>query len=217
MCKAVLIRDYFYMTNNWLEIAKQMQAIAQSGLTYAKDQFDIERYKQLEALSLEAMKQVTGDDVELIRDLFANESGYKTPKVGVRAIIFRDDKVLMVKEKIDGGWCIPGGWCDIHLSPKENLIKEVQEEAGILVEPYRIAGILDKKFYNHPPSPYRTYMIFALCRIISGEVKAGAETLDAAFFGRNELPELSPKRITPEQMNMIFGFLDDPDKEIVFN
>ena len=110
------------MKNNWLEIAIQMQSIAQSGLTYAKDQFDIERYKQLEELSLEAMKQITLEDKGLIRNLFANETGYKTPKVGVRAIVFKDDKVLMVKEKIDGGWCIPGGWCDTGFSPKENLI-----------------------------------------------------------------------------------------------
>jgi len=205
------------MKNNWLEIAIQMQSIAQSGLTYAKDQFDIERYKQLEELSLEAMKQITLEDKGLIRNLFANETGYKTPKVGVRAIVFKDDKVLMVKEKIDGGWCIPGGWCDTGFSPKENLIKEVQEEAGIIVEPYRIAGILDKFFYKHPPSPYRTYMIFALCRIVSGEISSGNETTDVGFFGKEELPELSPKRITPEQMEMVFEFLKNPAKEVVFN
>jgi ADP-ribose pyrophosphatase YjhB (NUDIX family) len=205
------------MENNWLELAKQIQSIAQSGLTYAKDQFDIERYKQLEELSLEAMKQITLEDKEIIRGLFANETGYKTPKVGVRAIVFRDDKVLMVKEKIDGGWCIPGGWCDTGFSPKENLIKEVQEEAGVLVEPLRIAGILDKNFYNHPPSPYRTYMIFVLCKVIGGELCAGAETSEVAFFGKNELPELSPKRITSEQMKMVFEFLDDPHKEIILD
>jgi ADP-ribose pyrophosphatase YjhB (NUDIX family) len=205
------------MNQNWLELAKQMQSIAQSGLTYAKDQFDIERYKQLEELSLEALNRITLEDTEIIKGLFANESGYKTPKVGVRAIIFRDDKVLMVKEKIDGGWCIPGGWCDTWFSPKENLIKEVEEEAGIIVEPLRIAGILDKKFYNHPPSPYRTYMIFVVCRIISGEISAGTETTDVAFFGKNELPDLSPKRITPEQMEMVFEFLNNPEKEIIFD
>jgi ADP-ribose pyrophosphatase YjhB (NUDIX family) len=205
------------MENDWLEFAKKMQSIAQSGLTYAKDPFDIERYKQLEELSIVVMTKITNGDKELIRHLFANETGYKTPKVGVRAIIFKDDKVLMVKEKIDGGWCIPGGWCDTFFSPKENLIKEVKEEAGINVEPLRIAGILDKKFYNHPPSPYRTYMIFVLCKITDGEISAGAETSDVGFFGKDELPELSPKRITPAQMELVFEFLNNPHKEIIFD
>jgi ADP-ribose pyrophosphatase YjhB (NUDIX family) len=205
------------MNNIWLELAKQMQAIAQSGLTYAKDQFDIERYKQLEELSLEAMTQITHQDPELLRELFLNETGYKTPKVGVRAIIFKDDKVLMVKEKIDGGWCIPGGWCDPCFSPRENLIKEVKEEAGVHIEPLRMAGILDKKFYDHPPSPYRTYMLFVLCKITGGELAAGAETSEVGFFGKDELPELSPKRITQTQMDMVFEFLDKPDKEVVLD
>jgi ADP-ribose pyrophosphatase YjhB (NUDIX family) len=205
------------MNNFWLEHAKQMQAIAQSGLTYAKDQFDIERYKQLEELSLEAMRQITQQDQDVIRDLFLNETGYKTPKVGVRAIIFKDDKVLMVKEKIDGGWCIPGGWCDPCFSPRENLVKEVEEEAGVIVEPLRMAGILDKKFYDHPPSPYRTYMIFVLCKITGGEIGAGAETSDVGFFGKDELPELSPKRITHAQMELVFEFLNKPDKEVILD
>jgi hypothetical protein len=122
------------MEHKWLEWAKQIQAIAQAGLAYSKDVYDIERFQQLRELSIEIMAEHTETNKELIRTLFANETGYQTPKVDVRGVIFQDNKILLVKEKIDKKWTLPGGWADIGLTPAEAVKKEIFEEAGFIAD-----------------------------------------------------------------------------------
>lgn len=135
----------------WLTWAQQIQAISQTGLAYSKDVYDLERFEQLRAISIEIMKEYVDVEVDQIRDLFASETGYATPKVDVRGVVFQDNKILMVKEKIDGAWALPGGWADIGLSPKEVVVKEVREESGYEVQAVRLLGVYDKKFHDHPP------------------------------------------------------------------
>lgn len=188
----------------WLEWAKKLQGIAQAGLTYSKDKYDIERFEQLRDLSVEILNSYTNIDNKIIRELFCNETGYPTPKIDVRAAIFKEDKILLVKEKIDGRWSLPGGWADIHTSLKEALIKEAKEEAGVEIDPKRIIAVQDRKRHNEPPSPYGMYKIFVECTYINGSFEDNTETSDAKFYSLEELPPLSLGRNTKQQISMCF-------------
>lgn len=205
------------MNAKWLEWAKQIQAVAQTGLTYAKDVYDIERYEMLRSLSIEILAQYTGEDIEKIRLTFASETGYATPKVDVRAVVFEEGRVLLVREKTDGDWALPGGWADIGLSPAEVAVKETREESGYAVEPARLLAVLDKKFHNHPPEPYHIYKMFIQCRIVGGEALGGLETSEVGFFEETALPELSAERNTEAQIRTMFEFLRDPGKAALFD
>lgn len=201
----------------WLTWAKQIQAISQNGLAYGKDIYDIERYEQLRSLSIEILNTYTTVDSNQITDLFANETGYATPKVDVRGVIFQDDKILLVKEKADGAWALPGGWADIGLSPREIVVKEVKEESGFDVVPRRLLAVLDKNKHYHAPSPYHVYKIFILCDIIGGSAMEGMETSEVNFFDRFNLPQLSEERNTYGQVQIMFDKGLQANSEVVFD
>lgn len=192
------------MQLKWLEWAKQIQAISQAGLAYSKDIYDLERFEMLRDLSVEIMNQYTEVESDKIKTLFASETGYATPKVDVRGVIFEQDKILLVREKLDGDWTLPGGWADIGLSPKEVVVKEVKEEAGLEVQPVRLLGVLDKKFHDHPPAASHVYKMFILCEVTGGEAQAGLETLQVGYFSEDELPPLSAERVTLKQIQWMF-------------
>jgi len=205
------------MEPKWLEWAKELQAIAQTGLTYTKDIYDKERYEALRQISVEILASYTSVSTEQIVLAFANEKGYATPKVDVRGVIFQDNRILLVREKLDGAWSLPGGWADIGYSPSEIAVKEVQEESGFDVAPVRLLAVLDKKFHKHPPAPYHVYKFFVQCAITGGAAKTGVETSAVGFFERDHLPELSLERNTPEQVRMMFEFLDNPSKGVILD
>lgn len=192
------------METKWLNWAKKLQAIAQTGLEYSKDKFDIERFEQIRALSIEIMNEYTDIDHSKIRTLFANESGYQTPKIDIRAAIFKDDKILMVREQLDDKWSLPGGWADIDLSIYENIVKESMEEAGAIVIPKRIIAALDRNKHFDDVFPYSVYKIFVECDYVEGNYIDNIETSESAFFTRNSLPELSVGRNTKSQIEMCF-------------
>jgi ADP-ribose pyrophosphatase YjhB (NUDIX family) len=198
----------------WLEWAKQLQSISQAGLTYSKDVYDLERFEMIREISVEMMAQHTEMDKTAIRDLFANETGYATPKVDIRAVVFKDEKILMVRENTDGGWSLPGGWGDIGLTPSEVAVKEVKEESGFDVKTVKLLGVLDKKCHPHPPSPYHVYKIFIRCEIIGGEPAEGIETSAVGFFAEDELPSLSIDRNTESQIQMAFRHLHNQDEPV---
>lgn len=201
----------------WLEYAKRVQALAKAGLTYAENSFDLERYQELSDISVSLMAAISGTEITRVRELFTNEIGYQTPKTDVRAVIFRDNKILLVREKVDNCWALPGGWADVGFTPGEVAVKETREEAGLEVKAGKLLAVLDKKCHPHPPSPYHTYKIFIRCEIIGGALQQGSETIDVQFFGRDELPELSVERGTVSQLQLMFQYLDDPGKEPVFD
>jgi ADP-ribose pyrophosphatase YjhB (NUDIX family) len=149
--------------------------------------------------------------------VFASESGYQTPKVDVRGVVFRGDQILMVRETIDGNWSLPGGWADVGLTPSEVAIKEVQEESGLEVVPERLLAVLDKKRHNHPPDIFHIYKIFILCRETGGELKGGMETSETGFFGPDKFPPLSVPRITTEQISLMYEYKNDPLKPASFD
>jgi HAD superfamily hydrolase (TIGR01549 family) len=201
----------------WLDWAKQIQSIAQTGLTYATDVFDIERYEALRNISIDILEDYTSAGTEQIQLSFANETGYATPKVDVRGVVFDNHKILLVKEKMDGAWALPGGWADIGYSPSEIAVKEIQEEAGFVVVPIRLLAVLDKKFHSHPPSPYHVYKMFIHCAIVGGSAQGGVETSEVQFFGENELPPLSVERNTEKQIKLMFEYLRDSNKKVILD
>lgn len=201
----------------WLTWAKELQAIAQAGLTYTRDVFDKERFEMIRDMSVEMMAHQTHEEHQLIKDLFASEVGYATPKVDVRAVIFKDNKILMVKEKADGNWSLPGGWGDIGLTASEVAVKEVKEESGFEVVATKLLAVFDKKCHPHPPSPYHVYKLFIQCDIIGGQATKGIETADVAFFDQNHLPTLSVERNTENQIQLAFDYLNDSQKETYFD
>jgi len=129
------------MKNKWLKWASELQSIAQAGLTFSTDNYDRDRYEKIRTLSVEILHEYTDVDHDKIRDLFASETGYQTPKVDIRAVVFKGEQILMVKEKIDGNWSLPGGWADVNTSVSESAVRECLEEAGAVVIPKRIIAV----------------------------------------------------------------------------
>jgi ADP-ribose pyrophosphatase YjhB (NUDIX family) len=197
---------------NWLDIAKRLEAIAQTGLTYTQNDYDRERYEEIRDISFTIFHHYTEAPTDKIYDLFSHEKGYPTPKMDVRGVVFREDRILMVREKLDQRWALPGGWADIGLTPNEVVAKEVKEESGLLVKPDRLLAVLDKKMHNHPPSPLHVYKMFILCKETGGELAAGMETLEVGFFDVNQLPVLSTERNTTEQIYMIYDLYKHPER-----
>lgn len=193
----------------WIEWTKRLQAIAQNGLTYAKDKFDIERYKQLQEIASEIISNYTNHDFHEVQNYLNNETGYATPKIDVRGVVFKKDKILMVKDKADDRWTLPGGWADILQSPSENVEREVWEESGYKVKATRLQAVYDRnKHGHHPEDPKYVYKMFFLCEIIGGSPQTSIETSAVDFFGLNELPEISVTRVTDKQIRRMFELKD---------
>lgn len=201
-----------------LSVAKRLQSIAQAGIFYSEDKpFDRERYEEISELSVQILSQLTDEPIEKIGHLFTQErDGYQTPKVDIRAVIFNESgEILMVKEKVDGRWSLPGGWADVGYSPAEVAIKEVQEETGLVVKTVRVLGIFDKRNHPHPPEGWYVYKIFILCEKIGGQIsKDTTETSDIQYFSLENLPPLSEPRIVFSQIEMMFDYRNNPNKEV---
>ena len=192
------------MKEKWLFWASELQSIAQAGLTFCENNYDRERYEKIRNIVIEILHEYTEMDHKKIRELFASETGYQTPKVDIRASVFNDNKILMVKEKVDGAWALPGGWADVNSSVSESAIRECKEEAGALVTPKRIIAIHMGNKHNNHNFPFTIYKIFVECELVENSFKENTETLDAQFFEADKLPELSFERNTPDQIKMCF-------------
>ena len=201
----------------WIEWATEIQAIGQTGLEYCKDVYDKERYERLREIASEIMEQYTQIPTDQIKDLFCNEKGYQTPKVDVRAVIVKDHKILLIKQKEEQEWAIPGGWADINLSVKENVAKEAKEEAGLIVNPYKIIAIQDRRKHNKPVLAYTIYKIFVLCEVIEGKFEENSETEESEFFELEKLPKLSIDRNTKEQIAMCIEAAENEDWMTIFD
>ncbi|MBV9389586.1 MAG: NUDIX hydrolase [Chroococcidiopsidaceae cyanobacterium CP_BM_ER_R8_30] len=195
----------------WLAWAKRLEAIAQIGLTFTEGAYDIERYKSLRAIAAEIMATYSNVEPSYVLDLFSQDMGYATPKVDVRAAVFDSDKLLFVKEKVDGCWTIPGGWADVGDSPGDAAVREVQEESGYLTRAVKLLAVYDRDKQGHPPFPYAVYRLYFLCELIGGSPSSSIETDEVAFFGEDEIPELSLSRVLPTQIARIFHHHRHPD------
>mgnify|MGYP004534120295 CR=1 FL=1 len=188
----------------WLKWAMEIQSLAQSGLAYTTNVYDIERYERIREISAERIAEKSNRNLEKVKDLFGNETGYQTPKIDTRAAIFKDDKILLVHEN-NGTWSLPGGWCDVLESVKSNTIKEVKEEAGLDVKATKIIAVQDRNRHNRPIYAYGICKIFVMCEIIGGEFKENIETTEMKYFALDELPEnFANEKCTKEQVEMCF-------------
>lgn len=187
----------------WLEWAKELQFIAQGGLTYSKDVFDIERFERIREIAAEMLSLQSEIPIEKVKNLFCNETGFQTPKLDTRAAIFKDDKILLVKEK-NGTWSLPGGWVDINQSIKTNTEKEVKEEAGLNVKAIRIIAIQDRNLHNIPPYAYNVCKVFVLCEIESGYFRPNIETDESAYSDWKNYLFLQKRKITKNKLKCAF-------------
>lgn len=187
----------------WLQWAVELQSLAQAGLFYGKDKFDIERYERIREIAAEMISYKSEIPLDKVKNLFCNETGYQTPKLDTRAAIFKDDKILLVKEN-NGTWSLPGGWVDVNVSVKENTIKEVKEEAGLDVSADFIIAVQDREKHNLPVYAYKVCKIFVLCSVIGGSFEKNIETTDSRYFSVDQLPTLATEKNTAEQIAMCF-------------
>lgn len=193
----------------WLDIAVELQFIAQAGLTYSKDHFDLERFERIREIAAEMMSLKSGLSMEKVKDLFCNETGFQTPKLDTRAAVFKDGKILLVKEK-NGTWSLPGGWVDVNQSVKSNTIKEVKEEAGLDVVAVKLIAVQDRNLHNLPLYAYGICKIFMLCEAVGGAFRENIETVESGYFGLDELPLLAEEKNNRDQVEMCFrAFADE--------
>lgn len=201
----------------WLNWARTLQALAQTGLTYAENPFDRERYQKLQQVAQEIFAAHTGVEAARLEQWFTVQPGYATPKVDVRGACFRDGQLLMVRERVDGGWCLPGGWADVGDVPSEAAAREVFEEAGFACVPRKVLGVFDANRDGEPFSAFHAYKLIFLCEITGGEARPDHEILEVGFFARDAQPVLSPYRTTPAQFAECFAHLDDPQRLTTFD
>lgn len=199
------------MSTLWLEWSKRLHAIAQNGLTFARDPYDIERYTAIREIAAEMLSQGSGLDLGVVRGVLERDSGYATPKVDVRGVVFRDDQLLLVRERGEGKWTLPGGWADPGESPAENVVREIQEESGFLTRASKILAVYDRSKHPHaPPFAFHVYKLFVHCTLVGGRETLSAETDAIGFFSEDNLPALSITRVTPGQIRRMFEHHRDP-------
>lgn len=195
----------------WLQWAQQIQAIVQGGLQYTTNPFDVERYKQLRCIAAEIMAEGTGATTDEVKVIFDAQSGYATPKLDIRGVVLKDNKILLVRELMDGGrWTLPGGWVDVNEPPSQAVEREMREEAGVIVKARRLLAVYDNRFRGHPPYFFHAYKMFVECDLIAEATPDQIETADPTYFSLRDLPELSLPRVTLQEMKRIFELVKDP-------
>jgi ADP-ribose pyrophosphatase YjhB (NUDIX family) len=196
---------------DWLGWARRLQAIAQTGLYYSNDVFDRERFEEVRRLAAEIAAAQSGGSPELINTLFATETGYITPKIDVRGAVFNAGKILLVREKADGGWTLPGGWADPGSSPAEMAVREIREESGYETRAVKILAVYDRDRQGHDPNPFACYKLFIRCELTGGAAQPNHETTGVDFFAEDAIPPLSTARVTLRQLARCFEHYRQPD------
>jgi ADP-ribose pyrophosphatase YjhB (NUDIX family) len=197
----------------WIVWAKALRSLAQAGLTYGESPFDHERYRKIQAIAAKMMAMGTEVETDEALDLFQRERGYETPKIDVRGVVFKEGKVLLVRELLDNGrWTLPGGWADVNDRPSEAVEREVWEESGYRVRAAKLLAVYDRRLHGHrPPHPFGIYKLFFRCRLLRGAPIRSIETAEAQFFAEDEIPELSMARTTPVEIARFFEHARHPE------
>jgi ADP-ribose pyrophosphatase YjhB (NUDIX family) len=194
----------------WLAIGRELKAIAQIGLTFNRDPYDRARYERIRELSAALIAQGSGHDKRSLLEAFRAEAGYATPKVDVRAAVFADARVLLVREVSDGFWTLPGGWADVNETPSMSAVREVVEESGFEARAVKLAAVYDYRRRNRPQHLDSIYKLFFICELTGGSARPSIETSEVAFFARHELPTLSVGRTTAAQIERMFRHAEEP-------
>ena len=201
----------------WLKWAMEIQSLAQAGLAYTENPYDIERYERLREISAEMVAEKSNISLDKVERLFCNETGYQTPKLDTRAAIFKDNKILLTHEN-NGTWSLPGGWCDVLESVKSNTVKEVKEETGLNVEAVKIISIQDRNKHNKPQYAYGVCKVFVLCNIIGGKFIKNIETTETKYFSLEEIPSnLAEEKTNKEQIEMCFAAFNNQSWQTQFD
>jgi ADP-ribose pyrophosphatase YjhB (NUDIX family) len=202
---------------HWLTWAREIQAISQIGLTYSQTRFDTERYTRLSAFAAEIIECQTGLPAGPTLENFLVQPGYATPKVDVRAAVIRDGRILLVQERADGRWCMPGGWADVGETPAEMVERETWEESGFRATARKLIGAYDGNRTGTPLSFYHAYKLLFLCEIVGGEARPSDETLSVDFFPFDDLPPLSSERTNERHLAEVAAHLRDPHRPAAFD
>ncbi len=203
---------------NALELIKRVKALADTGLLYADNAYDKERYEELVSISLKLLSVTSGQPLSVLQNFFMPVSDYPTPKVDVRGLILNEAReVLLVKESLDGKWSLPGGWGEVGFTPSEVIEKEIKEETGLRAKARRLLAVYDKKCHPHPPQPFYAYKLVFLCEAVAGELKVGFDTEDARYFAVTHLPELSEERILKSQIEQLHELATQEHRDVYFD
>jgi len=204
--------------NQNLELIKRVKALADTGLVYAEDEYNRERYVELREISLQLLANISNQPLTVLNGFFMPEKDYPTVKVDVRGFVLNEcNEILMAKEQVDGKWTIPGGWADIGYSPSEVVVKEIEEETGLNCIVDRLLAVYDKRIHMHPPQPFYVYKLIFLCRIQGGNLKHGFDMDGAKFFNITDLPNLSEDRILDAQIQQLYTMVIDNITNVYFD
>jgi ADP-ribose pyrophosphatase YjhB (NUDIX family) len=203
---------------DWIRWAREIQAIAQTGLHFTEIVYDRERYERLREIAIEMFANHSDATESFVRASFAAQTGYATPKVDVRGVVLKESQLLLVRESSDGLWTLPGGWADVNDSPSEAVVREVKEESGFLTRATRLLALFDRSKHAHqPPFPFHVYKLFIACELLGGRAQASSETSEVRFFDPDHLPPLSIGRVTPEQIAICIRRWNDPHSPTLFD
>jgi len=187
-----------------LEVARRLLALSQTGLHFSDQVFDRERYEEIAQLATELLARESSVAAADLRDMWRIEDGYITPKIDVRGAIFRDDNVLLVRERSDGKWTLPGGYADVNEWPSFSVQREIEQESGYTAKAVKLAAIFDRAKHNHPPYMFHIWKLFFICEITGGEARLSSETDGVDFFPISALPPLSTARTTAAQIERMY-------------
>ncbi|MCE5187341.1 MAG: NUDIX hydrolase [Planctomycetaceae bacterium] len=204
---------------DWLQIAKRLKNISQAGKTFAKNDYELERHLEIERIAAEIFARHTELTAGECLGILQQDAGYPTPKVDCRSVVFKDDKILMVREVADNGWTLPGGWCDSGSTPSANVAREVWEESGYVVKPVKLLAVFDRDKQGHsPPYPFSIYKLFFLCELTGGQAAISHETSEVRWFAEDELPQdLSRGRTLHHELKLFFEHHRNRDLPTAFD
>ena len=200
----------------WLGWAQEIFSLSQSGLTYSGNQYDIERYKRLQEITAEIIASQSEVSKKTVLESFSMQAGYITPKIDVRGAVIRENKILLIQERADEKWAMPGGWADLGNAPASVAEREVWEESGFRVKAEKVVAVIDANRIE-PMEFYHAYKIIFLCKLLEGEPRTSYETLALDFFDPKYLPPLSSYRTNEAMIQEVLAHVKDPDRPTAFD
>ena len=201
----------------WLEWAREIQQLSQTGLAFAVTDYEKQRYKRLTEITAEILDLNTSLEKATVEKVMMKQPGYATPKIDVRAAVVQDDKILLVQEISDERWAMPGGWADVGDIPSEVAIRETKEESGYVVKPVKVIGVYDANRLGGLLEFFHAFKIIFLCELMGGEAATSDETQDVSFFSFGDLPPLSLNRTNDKHIKEIRAHLKDPQRSTSFD
>jgi len=200
----------------WIAWAREIFSLSQAGLTYSQNEFDIERYKRLQEITAEMLDSQSELSRAAVLESFSMQAGYATPKIDVRGAVVHEGKILLIQERMDGRWAMPGGWADLGNAPASVAEREVWEESGYHVKAEKVVAVIDANRIE-PMEFYHAFKIIFLCTLIGGEPQVSHETMAVDFFDLNDLPPLSLYRTDESMLREVFAHIQDPNRRTAFD